>query len=100
MVWQKMRRRREFKCPKCKGTYTYDEYDEDDDMCMYCLFPEAQRTANVPINHSYGFNKNETEEGYVMNNLENIPTKKRNFPFTKQDMRLLNEIKRKKRRSF
>ncbi|WP_298752976.1 hypothetical protein [uncultured Arcobacter sp.] len=100
MVWQKQRRRREFKCPKCHGTYKWEEYDEEEDMCLFCEFPDAQRHREAEVNYVEGLPVNQTDEGYVMSNLEDIPVNPRNEAINKQDRKVLRKIKKKKRNIY
>lgn len=71
MSWKRMKGIiEEIVCPKCHGTFSGDDYDWDEDMCLHCLFPQAAKSRPVPIDHSHGYNRNVTKEGQQLNNLE------------------------------
>jgi hypothetical protein len=62
-------------CPHCHGEFPDDEYDQEEDSCLYCLFPESSKTTPPIINHEYGFPRNITPERHLLDNLENTPEK-------------------------
>lgn len=100
VTWQKLRRQRDFVCSKCKATRTYEEFDEEEDICLYCLFPEAQQHRSAEYNKTMGYDRNQTEVGYVMENLTDIPINPRNNPITYADRKILNKVKPKKRKVY
>lgn len=62
-------------CPRCHGEYSDDEYSIEDDECLFCLFPETSGRRPVPMNHTYGVPKNETDERKLLDDLEYVPEK-------------------------
>lgn len=76
MRWKRMMgMTEEAVCPKCHGTFSGDDYDWDEDMCLHCLYPETAKTQPVPIDHSYGDKRNRTKAGQVLDDLQFIPEK-------------------------
>lgn len=62
-------------CPRCHGTFEGDDYDWDEDLCVYCLFPEAAKSRPIEVDYSEGVAKNRTKEGQLLDNLEFTPEK-------------------------
>ena len=58
------------KCPKCNGEYPDVEYDFEEDLCHFCLYPEAQKGMATEFSHREGDPKNKTEDG---RRLEDLP---------------------------
>lgn len=88
----------EFECEKCHARVGWDEFDDNSQQCMYCVFPEATKSRPVELNKDLGYDRNQTEMGYVMENLSDIPSHKREYPFTPDDMKTLKKIKKGKKR--
>lgn len=63
------------RCDVCGGDYALEEFGVEDDVCLYCLYPEVSRNMLVLINHDYGYCRNTTDERELLDNLEKIPTK-------------------------
>ena len=63
------------KCDKCHGHFPKEEFCENEDICLYCAFPETNAGFYAPFNHDNGFPRNETRERYILDNLDNIPEK-------------------------
>ena len=57
-------------CPKCHGTFSGDDYDWDEDMCIYCLYPEIAKSRPAEFDYSEGVPKNRTKEGQQLDNLD------------------------------
>lgn len=96
MTWQKMRNKRMYTCSKCNRHVSYDEFEDTEDMCTYCVFPETCATMQPEITRDMGYPRNQTEMGYVMENLKDIPEELNpNKIFTKADKAILNKIKKR-----
>jgi hypothetical protein len=77
MSWKRMKglEKATNQCPRCHGEFTDDEYDSEEDLCLFCLFPETSGAAAPLINYDYGFPRNITPERYVLDNLDRIDEK-------------------------
>ncbi len=64
-----------FSCYKCGGSYTKDEFEVDEDLCSYCLFPEAITGKPAQISYSEGVPKNVTNHRKMLDELDYIPEK-------------------------
>lgn len=60
------------RCPVCHGMFNDDEFSFDDDLCLYCLFPQAGKSRPADINE---LGQNYTKERYLLDNLDNINEK-------------------------
>lgn len=78
-------------CPKCHSTYPDDEYDLEDDMCLYCKFPETSDKRPAEFNKDLGFNRNTTSHGELIENFEQMPEKQ-----SRQAEKARNEYKNRK----
>ena len=67
--------RQENKCPECGAIFKDEEYDFEDDMCLYCKYPETMKHKSVPYDYTTGVARNRTIEGQVLDNIERIPNK-------------------------
>jgi len=63
-------------CSKCGGRFHDNEFDEQEDMCHYCLFDGVSGAMPVGINHRYGDERNITPERELLDNLDHTPIKK------------------------
>ena len=63
------------RCNNCGRNFGLEEFDYEEDSCLYCLYPETRPTMLVLINHDYGYGRNTTDERELLDNLESIPTK-------------------------
>jgi len=57
-------------CPKCHKSYKDDEYDFEEDECLFCLFPETSPLLPTEKNE---FQENETGERRLLDELDYIP---------------------------
>lgn len=62
-------------CPRCHGSFPRDEYDYDEDLCYYCLYPETTKARPADIGHYEGDAKNTTVERVILDTLERTPIK-------------------------
>lgn len=62
-------------CPKCHKFVYPEDFDEREDMCVYCLFPETSDCRPAEFRYDYGDPKNITNYGYMITNIEDIPRK-------------------------
>lgn len=63
-------------CPECGRRVHDKEFDEYEDVCIYCLYEGIAVSLPVKINHRYGDERNTTAERELLDNLEHIPIKK------------------------
>jgi len=42
------------KCDKCGAVYSADEFDLEEGLCHYCLFPEASNSKSTEMDYSSG----------------------------------------------
>ena len=63
------------KCSKCGCEYTDDDFDFTEDMCLYCVFPEAARLRPAAILRDYGYPRNVTPMRELLDNLDRTPEK-------------------------
>lgn len=64
-----------YSCYKCGGSFTKDEFDIEEDICTFCLFPEAAKGKSAEIGYEYGDAKNKTNQRAMLDNLDYIPEK-------------------------
>lgn len=62
-------------CPKCSRNYFEDEYDEFEDLCVYCLYEGVTPYKPAEIDHSHGNPRNVTDTRKMLDNLDYIPEK-------------------------
>ena len=60
------------RCPKCRGEYPDEEYDNENDLCLWCLFPQAQKSLSAELDDT---GRNETYERKMLDELDYIPEK-------------------------
>ena len=70
-------------CPKCHGCYPDDEYEFDDDLCTWCLFPEALKKAPSEKDKVTGINV--TQERLLLDNLDEVVEKQSKAAKKKMD---------------
>jgi hypothetical protein len=87
-------------CSKCNAKFSDEEFDFEEDKCTYCVFPEITQSRPAEIDYSLGYPRNQTEMGYVMENLERIPEELSKAPIGKNDRKVLQQIKQHKRKSY
>ena len=63
------------RCDKCGGHYSPEEFSKEEDLCLYCVFPETSRVRPAPMNYEMGFPRNVTKEREMLDNLDNTPEK-------------------------
>lgn len=61
-----------YQCPQCHAEYPEDEYDLQEDICLYCEFPETSGARPADRNE-YG--DNYTKERNLLDNLDDIEEK-------------------------
>lgn len=49
-------------CEKCHGQYSIEEFDLDEGVCLYCLFPEAGKSLPTEMSYDYGEPLNSPED--------------------------------------
>ena len=54
-------------CYKCHGEFGLSEFDAEEGVCHYCLFPEASKSLPTEMSYKYGEPLNEP-----MDNLDSI----------------------------
>lgn len=62
-------------CERCSGDYPVDEFDFEEDCCLFCLFPEVSKSMPVPIVKDDGIARNITNTRTLLDNLDYIPEK-------------------------
>ena len=73
MYWKRMKGIVEdFTCPKCHRVVQSDDYDEMEDLCHYCLFPEMAVGLPVLVDE---FGNPTTPERQLLDNLDYTPEK-------------------------
>lgn len=87
-------------CPKCNGEFSDSEYDTEQDICLYCLFPEAGKHQPTEFEYKSGYAKNNPQERKVLDELEYIPSKIRDVNFNHEDKAILRKISPKKRKLY
>lgn len=98
MKWQRLKGIRiDETCPRCHGTFDSDDYDYEEDMCIYCLFPEAQKSMAVEMDYSEGRPKNRTFEGQLIDNIQFTPEKQSKQA---EESKLNYDYKKKKRNLY
>ena len=70
MSWRRAKGLADNSCPKCKGRYKDEEFDFDEDMCYFCLFPNASQSRPAEYSHLSGVNTNRTAEGQLLDEIE------------------------------
>ena len=61
-------------CPKCNGTYSDEEFDFDEDLCLGCLFPESGIRQPAMFTYDLGDPTNTTPEAELLKDIEYRPT--------------------------
>jgi len=64
--------KQEFTCPRCKRVVVDDEFDEIEDLCYYCLYPDLCRSLPVMTDE---FGNRTTAERELLDNLDYVPEK-------------------------
>jgi hypothetical protein len=82
-------------CPQCHGTFSSDDYDYEEDMCIYCLFPETPKSKPVELDYSYGEPRNSTKEAQLLDQIDYIPEKQSKQA---QKSKLVYDYSKKKRK--
>ena len=59
-------------CSKCHGEFPDEDYDLGEDLCLWCLYPEAAKGKPVELNE---MGQNETKTRQMLDNLDYIPEK-------------------------
>lgn len=78
-------------CSKCNKVFSDSEFNADEDLCDYCLFPETSMVKPAEMKYYYGDPKNMTDDEELLSNIENVPEKqspqaiasKREFEYSK-----------------
>ena len=96
MVWQRNRAMIGFQCSKCHKEVHWDEWDEKEDMCLFCEFPETSPIRPAEMSNITGVPKNQTELGHVLEVLSDIPSNPRTHLLEHNEKKLLKTIKKRK----
>lgn len=79
VYWKRMKGIREdFRCPECGLVVDGDSFDEDEDLCYSCLFPELSDRRPAEFSRVNGFPENRTLEGQRLDSLEFLHHDNRN----------------------
>ena len=62
-------------CPKCHGVFGSDEFDFDEEICLYCLFPESMKHKKAELSYEFGDPVNKTIASVNLEHLSEIPEK-------------------------
>lgn len=62
-------------CSRCHSEVSLEDFSLEDDMCLFCLFPEASGRRPVPMSYATGDPKNVTAERVLLDELDYIPEK-------------------------
>lgn len=60
-------------CDVCNTEYPVEEFDLEEDQCLYCLFPETAKSLPVPFVREDGVPRNVTNQRLLLDELEYIP---------------------------
>jgi len=71
------------RCPKCHGEFPDDEYDFEEDLCTWCVFPEVLRKAPAEKDKTSGANI--TQERLLLDNLDEVVEKQSKAAKKKMD---------------
>ena len=78
-------------CSSCGAVFGDDEFNSEEDLCDYCLFPQASRSMINRVVFKNGEWVNSTAERELLDNLDFVPEKqskqsisaKRRFEYNK-----------------
>ena len=62
-------------CPKCHRWVDDSEYDDENDICYFCEFPETSPSKPAEMDYDYGYPRNKTHITKFMEEYENLPDK-------------------------
>lgn len=92
MKWKRMMGLgRLYSCYKCGGSFSSEDFDLEEDICSFCLFPETARSRPAEIGHKEGVPKNTTNQAKMLSELDYIPEKQ-----SKQSKEAFNKYKNSK----
>lgn len=74
--WKRMKGiSQDFDCSKCGRVFSSDEFDEHEDLCVYCLFEGVGVSRPTDVSYDYGVARNRTRERELLDNLDYVPEK-------------------------
>lgn len=85
-------------CWKCGKFVDSSEFDYDEDMCMYCLFPETSATKPAEMDYSYGYPKNKTYISKLLEEYESLPDKETSWRAEAKQVGIKLDDKKPKRK--
>lgn len=98
MSWKRMKGiRGANSCPKCHRHVHDDEYDFDEDQCLFCGFEGVSASMPVKYDKKYGDLKNTTSESEVLEDIEYTPEKQSKASIKSRREYEFKKAKRKKR---
>lgn len=72
--WKGISKGKEY-CWKCGKYVDETEFDYDNDICLYCEFPETSPIKPAEYDYSYGYRKNVTTMEKFLEEYEDLPEK-------------------------
>ena len=62
-------------CPKCHKWVDDSEYDDENDICYFCEFPETSPIKSAEMDYSYGYPKNKPLIDQMIEKADLLPEK-------------------------
>ena len=97
-------------CPKCHRWVDENEYDDENDICLFCEFPETSATKPAEMSYDYGDPKNKPLIDQMIEKADYLPEKQSSkqaqlreiYPekITKQLKKTKRKYKKKKRTTY